>query len=203
MKRSSTCLAVLRDKDKSLWFAGDRRVSYGNCFQKAPAPKVINREGILLGECGLSVISDLIIRQFDLPSNSYNATPIDYIHKLLLPEFMDWLRHEGWVAENSRVLKKEFVGEHDLQEDFAASVLIGVESELFDLHLSTTSIGIDHMDAPYAAGCGGELALGSLLTTEKMDLTVKQRLKMAVTVAAKANSGCDNHVDIVTNKGNK
>jgi hypothetical protein len=59
-------------------------------------------------------------------------------------------------------------------------------------------IQITELSVPYATGCGGQLAWGSLLTTENLAMKDKERLELALKVAAKVSPGCDDNIDFVS-----
>ena len=188
---------MLRDKQGNLYFAGDRRISWD--FSKAivaPRPKVSYRDGILYAGTGVAAICDLVTDQFTAPARLHSQPTFQYIHKTFIPCLLTWLRSEGWVAEGERRLNIDGTD----SEDYYASIVLGVDSDLYELDLSSSMISADAIDAPYATGCGGPVALGSLLTTEKMKMSIEDKLTLALQVAAQVSPGCDDNVDIVTNK---
>jgi hypothetical protein len=192
-------LAVLRDKQGHLWFAGDRRASWG--FHKAirtPRPKISKRNGILLAGTGVSLICDLVVDLFDIPKYSNKLSTFEYMHKVFIPELLVYLRAERWIKDDARELKYNKATEDQLE----GYILVGVHSDLYELILSTELIGVDAVDAPYALGCGGQLALGSLLTTERVRMSTSNRLKLALEVAFEVSPGCGDGIDILNNKGN-
>lgn len=198
-KKSSTCLAVLKDQDDNLWFAGDRRVSFEFQCQEAPDPKVRLKNGILIAEAGLSILSDLVITQFDIPKKSKKQTPTEYIYQLFIPLLISWLQDEMWVAVGSRAIKSELLSEEDISAENVGVILLGVDDELFELNLSTTAIAAVKVNTPYTAGCGGPVALGALLAMHpKVD--IERRLLKALQITASVCHQCDDNVDIVTNK---
>lgn len=194
-----TCLAVLKGRDGALHFAGDRRISWDmSKSQVAPRPKVTYRNGVLFAGTGTAYICDLVTDLFDIPDYG-NTDTFHYIHATFIPKFLKWLRVEGWVAEGERRLKA--TNQVDKDEDTqGAIILVGVFSDLYELSIDENQISADAINTPYAAGCGGSLALGSLLTTERFKMGVNERLHLAINVAAESSPGCDDNIDIVTNK---
>lgn len=193
-KHSHTCLAMIRDNKGVLWFAGDRRQSWGmHKAQKSPRPKVTKRNGILFAGTGNSAICDLLTEQFEPPFYNEKEYPdsYTYMYKLFMPELLDFLEREGWMKkEDGRCLNC----------DSMASIIVGVKSDLYELDLDNESIAFVPVDAPYATGCGGMYALGSLLTTERSKGLPKKRLQLALEVAAEMSPGCDSNVDIINNQ---
>lgn len=192
-KHSHTCLAMLRDDKGKLWFAGDRRQSWGmHKAQKSPRPKVTKRNGILFAGTGNSAICDLLTEQFDPPFYNNEEYPDSYVYmyKLFMPELLKSLNKEGWIKlDEGRCLISSG----------SASIIIGVGSDLFELDLDDESIAFVPVDAPYATGCGGMYALGSLLTTERGKGSPRKRLQLALEVAAEMSPGCDSNVDVIHN----
>jgi len=189
---------VIRDDKGTLWFAGDRRISwhFGKAL-KSPRPKITYRNKVLLAGTGTSCICDLVTDQFDIPIKTDQQDTFNYIHTTFVPKLIKWLRQEGWVSEGERKLS---TSDDDGKSELGATILIGVESDLYELDIDTNMICADVIDAPYAAGCGGALAHGSLLTTESLDYSPKKRLTIALKVAAKVSPGCDDNVDILNNR---
>lgn len=197
-KRSNTCLAVLRDTTGKLWFAGDRRISWDNSqIIKSPVPKIILKDNILLSGTGDCWVCALIINQFKIPLRPRDITPYDYLSKIFVPKLLDWLKRENYIDKDERGLRHKHYKNDDY--DPSALILVGIDSDLFELDITTDNIVFDYVDCPYGAGCGGFLAWGSLLTTEKMKMKPQERLRLALRVAAQVSSGCDDNIDILHN----
>lgn len=184
-----TCLAMLKDKKGNLWFAGDRRMSWGmHKAIKSPMPKVTKRNGVLLAGTGDASVCDLVTDHFPIPDVNYEKHLQSYMFDTFVPKLKEFLRTNGYLQK-----------ERDALVEGSGSIVIGIDDKLFELYLSEANISYVCVEAPYAAGCGGQLALGSLLTTEGTKMKIKDRLKLALRVAAKASPGCDGHIDILTN----
>jgi ATP-dependent protease HslVU (ClpYQ) peptidase subunit len=181
---------MLKDKKGNLWFAGDRRMSWGmHKAIKAPDPKVRNRGGVLLAGTGDASVCDLVTDYFPIPKFSGDLTIHNHMFNVFIPSLKAWLAENGRLNAEGTALNK---GE--------AVIVIGIKDKLFELVISTETISYVSVEAPYAAGCGGQLALGSLLTTEgNSRLTPKERLKIALKVAAIVSPGCDGNIDIINN----
>lgn len=184
-----TCLAMLKDKKGNFWFAGDRRMSWGmHKAIKSPKPKITKRNGVMLAGTGDAALCDLVVNHFPIPDVVYDKWVQGYMFDTFVPKLKEFLKANGRLDKDGETLSR---GD--------ASIVVGVEGKLFDLTLDESIICYVHVEAPYAAGCGGQLALGSLLTTEGTKMNIKDRLKLALRVAAKASPGCDGHIDILTN----
>ncbi len=193
---SNTCLAVLRDTSGKLWFAGDRRVSWGmHRAQRMVKPKIAKRDGILLAGTGVGSLCDEIVQLLQIPEQGKHGDPFLYIHEVFMPSLFEHLRHKGYLHKEERRLGHNGEGMED--HWFGAAILIGLKGQLFELDVDNEHIGVDLIDAPHAHGCGGDLALGSLLTTEGTKLHPKTRLEKALRVAAQVSPGCDDNIDVL------
>lgn len=197
---SNTCLAIVRDDKGKLHLAGDRRISWG--YHKAQVmvrPKVMKRDGLLLAGTGVSAICTEVVALFPIPEVSPTIDVEIYINEIFIPNLMNFLHDKHYMHPVERRLHyKEELLRHGVEEWFGALILIGIKGQVFELTVDNDVIAADLVDAPTAAGCGGELALGSLLTTEKTKMPAKKRLITALTVAASVSPGCDHNIDIVS-----
>jgi len=203
MRISSTCLAALKAEDGNLWFAGDRLITwYNGKALKRPRSKIAKRNNILLAGTGYCVICNLVVEQFPVPKYSADThAPQEYMHTVFIPQLINWLRSEGWVDEGERRLNIDCTEDELKSHEYpSATFLIGVGSEVYELDIDVRMISCDIVATPYAIGCGGDLALGSLYTTSSLDMTPKNRLKCALKVAAAVSPGCDDNIDILSNK---
>ncbi len=194
-KTSNTCLAVIRDfkiKGKrrgELVFAADRRISWGvHHSQIGVRPKVIKRNGVILAGCGLSYLCDLVCELTPIPDKG-KMDGFQFVHDVLVPEVRHVLMTKGFGTKD---------GNLDLPDEFSSVILVGIDKQLFEMSIdASTGVVIDAIDAPYAHGCGGSYALGSLKTTESLNMDVESRLQVALSIAAELSPGCDNNIDIV------
>jgi hypothetical protein len=214
IKSSGTCLAVLREKAPKnklgkLVFAGDRRISWGSTlYQVSPRPKITKRNGVMFAGTGVSYLCDIVCELVDVPEVPYGVDGFNYVHNHLFPRIKDKLGDKGFVDKDGNISFPD--------DDFAAMIIVGVNSELFEVSLSNDSgITLDAIEAPYAHGCGGRYAMGSLDATDGDSLKVlknklkqkgvKQtfstpeecRLVLALIAASRYSSGCDANIDIL------
>lgn len=199
-KKSNTCLAVLRDKEGKLWFAGDRRVSWDMSKAiKGPRAKIAKRNGVLLAGTGVSSICDEIVDLLSIPRYNSTQSVFHYMNRNFLDAVLKHLSKRKLLhKEERRLVYKEGKKEAEDGEWFGAIILVGFQGELFELDVDNHHIAIGPIDAPYAHGCGGDYALGSLLTTEDSKLNPKTRLIRALNVAARMSPGCGDGIDILT-----
>lgn len=103
------------------------------------------------------------------------------------------------VINHLRVLGMVHKDEQRLcgSEEKTVNLLIGVDGCLYELAATTKDISILPINLPYAVGCGGSIAWGSLLTTQNSELTAVERLSTALNIAAMVSGGCDSNIDIL------
>lgn len=197
LKRSNTCIAVIRDKAKKgdktggeLVFAADRRISWGMDHQQiAVNPKVVKRNGVILAGAGSGYICDIACSLVPIPDMSPKTTPFLYVHQVLRESLVSTLIANGCKDEQGNLA---------LAKGQSALILVGIKGELFEMNIHPDiGVSIDCINAPFACGCGGAYALGSLKTTERLSMGVEDRLKIALVVASDISPGCDSNVDIV------
>lgn len=205
-RMSKTCLAVLRDSEGKLLFAGDRRISWGHRYQEGVRSKVLKRNGVLFAGTGSAYLCDLICELAEVPDIPEKIDGFTYIHTHLYETILQTLTLKGMADKETRnVTTEQF-----------AHILVGVKGELFIVSIGPDGIGVDAMNAPYADGCGGAIAIGSLNATkylEREDLerilqkgykvrtkkktTEELQLILALISAAEHSNGCDASIDIV------
>lgn len=192
-KKSNTCLAVIKHEGK-LYFGSDRRVSWGmSKAQRCVRPKTVKRDGIVLAGTGSGYMCDLMCELLPLPKLTKKDTTFMYANTKLLPATLNFLHNKGMLHKDYNVL----IGDRHHNDD--AVILVGIRADLYELVISYSGISISPIDTPYAHGCGGMYALGSLLTTALGDeiLGPEKRLHIAIMIAGQVSPGCDTECDIV------
>lgn len=196
--KSNTCIAALADKRGKIYIAADRRVSwdFSQC-QTMPTPKVIKRDGVILAGTGDGYLCDILTKLLNIPLNTRELDSLFYLHEIIYPQIIKLLTRKGMFDHHEKALK--------IPADAYCEVLLVFNHKLFSICIynpdpnsikSSGIITIDQLAIPYATGCGGQLAWGSLLTTENLGLNVKERLRVALNVAATVSPGCNNEIDI-------
>lgn len=198
MKRlkSATCIAAIKNKKGKIFIAADRRVSWGaHQAQSMINAKVIKRDGLILAGTGDSFLCDIFTRIMLIPERKVENTDT-YIHEQFYKQIKKTLDHKG-LSDKDGSLK--------IPVELEVELLIALDNRLYSLVVynpdpetkdSHGLIIVDELALPYATGCGGQLAWGSLLTTENMSMTPKERLIIALKVAAEVSPGCNDKIDI-------
>lgn len=205
LKRSNTCLAVIRHKGK-LIFGADRRASWGfDQAQTMPIPKLAKRNGLLLAGTGGSFLCTLIVDVLNVPHYSPEMDTDIYMHN-------DFFR-----AVKKLMIDKGFCDEHKslrFPEPMGAEIIVGINHKLYNVtienmdpsnHHTIGSIIIDRLNTPYATGCGGQWAWGTLETLIQLEQegliaasSGKDKLTRALMIAAKYSPGCDAVFDFIS-----
>lgn len=199
-RKSSTCIAAIYYKKGKIAMAADRRETwdYGQC-QTMQEPKIAKRLGMILAGTGDSYLCDLIVNQLVLPDANEFTDIKDYMHNAFHGALYQALVKKKFSNKDKMLV----IAPHDHCE-----IVIAVKGTLWSVIIENPDpenqmvesgrISILPLSLPYATGCGGKWAWASLDTTEILEIkSYKERLKIALEVAAKNAPGCDNNVDII------
>lgn len=204
-KQSRTCIAAIRQKNGKIMLAADRRASWDwNQCQQMPRPKLAKRNGLILAATGDSYLCTLIVDILKFRKYEDDMTEDEYFHNIFYYDVLKLLKSKGLadIVSGTPILR--------IPKGLDVEVIIVLNKKLYTVVIenpieqveehanSFGLINIDELSLPYATGCGGSLAWGSLLTTEDMDLKAKDRLTLALNIAAQVSPGCDNMIDIVS-----
>lgn len=208
MKQSSTCIAAIKHRGK-VYMATDSRLSWGmDQAQELPKGnrKIVKRDGLILAGTGTWYLCRLILQTLAFRSpEGYEGIEDQYFDSIFYNDVVKLLKSKGHIDVDSGlhpVLKIPY--------DVSAEIIMVLNGRLFTLtienpvveenHNPSGLVMIEELNIPYAAGCGGQLAWGSLLTTESLEevllLKPKERLKLALQVAAQVSPGCDENIII-------
>lgn len=199
---STTLLAVKHNN--YLYFGADRRISRSDTwYGTKPQPKVRKRNGILLMGTGTVYLSDEVIDNMPFPTASENEDTAHYVKVTLVDAVVSYLQKRGRIEKGQAKLS----GGKDNRA--LAHVLIGIKGRLFSLGVDSTSIDAIEVGLPYASGCGGDLAMGSFLTTGHLNedllkppMSIVARIKLAIQTASEGSWGCDDDVTIMSDQPN-
>jgi len=168
--KSGTVLVTM-ELGKKLYFAADRRISWGwGKAASTPTKKVVKRNGILMSGTGSASLIFEIIHRSKIPVYEGKQSVEKYVYDKLLPAIIGDLRHKGYVDAKERRLVSRNLKESD---DLHAVVLIGVKSKkerfVFEMELTADMITLDRVPLDYAHGCGGSFALAILQFCKKLN----------------------------------
>jgi ATP-dependent protease HslVU (ClpYQ) peptidase subunit len=149
-----TCVVGLVDRGK-VWIGADSAsVAQWVSTCSASHSKVFQQGALLFGIAGSPRIAQLLRYRFVCPARA-GADPLEYLATEFVDGFRQCLREHGALEVS------------DGEERFAGVILIGCGGRLFtlDADFQVGEFGESH----HALGAGGEVALGVMFATSKMD----------------------------------
>lgn len=169
-----TCIAALAHKGK-VYIGGDSAAvvseNYSLCVRSDP--KVFGKGPFLFGCAGAPRVQQLIQFAFEPPSQRSDEDD----RAFMVTRFMDALR--ACLREGGAVVKKDDL---ELNE---SEIIIGYRGRLYVVY-ADYQIGTP-CDPFFAVGCGGQVALGSLW--ESVKLQPRRRVLSALEAAERFSSG--------------
>lgn len=175
-----TVIVALKDDKNKIWMAGDRQISTGDTFYETLTPKVIKREGLLLGYAGDCGFAEAVVHDMTLPKKIRNSRL--YMVELFYSSIKKTMNRKGFEEDD-------------------VSILIGINHRLFECQASKGKIYIGEVPTPYAIGSGSDIALGSILAHQEFNEYLSHDetmiLEQAIKNTAKINRTVNSTVDII------
>jgi ATP-dependent protease HslVU (ClpYQ) peptidase subunit len=175
-----TCIAVVRDlQNNKIWMAGDRGVSDDSIINVGSSPKIWKKEGYLFGYAG-SMDGDRIKHLFVPPQFDGRGN----IDKFMYSKFLKALRkfyEEWWV---------------DVTPTSDFGMIICVRGKIYEHNAGDMSLTQYEQDY-LVMGSGGDLAMGSLYSTQKQK-DGRKRAVQAVSAAIAHSPSCKGPIDILS-----
>lgn len=170
-----TAIAAVVDEGK-VWIGADSAATNVYFQQNIRSDSKVFRNGtFLFGFCGSVRIWQVAEYVFSPPQRFEQESTIEYLVTRFIPELKRVFQLSGVQTEEN--------GEHG----FCGSFLLGHRQELFciecDYQVARVTSNFN------AIGCGSDLVLGSLHTTEQYMIPAKERIKLALTTAAEFSAG--------------
>lgn len=197
-KQSRTCIAIVKTKRGKLIMAGDRRASWhwGHA-ESMNRPKVMKRNGLLLGATGNGSLCSLLVDLMVIPSIKTDINT--YMFFTFREAVLKILLNQGYGDKDKNL---------HIPPDSGVSLVVGIQGHAFVVDIDnpydtehTTKgglISIDEVSTPFATGCGGPSALPILLAERKREgHSTKEHLKLAMEIAADISPGCNNLIDFI------
>lgn len=199
IKRSSTCIVILKNTKNKLVMAADRRASYDwSKMVTMNKPKIRKVGQYLLGGTGDCSLCSLIVDAFEPPEYDFETSLDMFMH------------HKFYNAVKKLLLGKDYADEHRLLKipyDFGVEIVIGIKGHLYSMNIYNPDdhkehpsgiISLDECPVPYTTGCGGEHAKGAI------DALILNKIRdsrliatQAIKIAGINSPGCDGNVDII------
>lgn len=182
-KSSGTCIVALVHNGK-VHMGGDRRMSSGASFTKMKEPKIHESSGgFIFGSSGNAAFLQ-ILKYLSPPIREENTDDDVYITRdLAFTIYRKVAEMYGEEKENIYYPEGE--------------VIIGYRGEIYFIESYGGAIWLD--SPYYAIGCGGAFALGSLRTSEKLNIKdPKKRIELAICAAADNSMPVDDNIDYLS-----
>jgi len=164
-----TCVVGLLDKG-DVWMGADSAGVAGSLIVKRDDSKVFRNGPFLMGVTSSFRMGQLLRYSFVPPKHDDKVSD----HKFMCTTFTDAVRKcfkDGGYATKLN------------ENETGGCFLVGYHGKLFEVE-SDYQVGISH-DTFAAVGCGDELAMASLTSTDKTKMNPKTRVMLALKVAEK------------------
>ena len=158
---------------KEVWIGGDSAGVGGLSIDSRTEPKVFQNGEFLIGFTTSFRMGQLLEFEFNPPGHNEGESGIGFMVRKFIPEVISCLRGGGFLAtEDGRVS--------------GGSFLVGHRGELFEVDDDFQVFSV--RQGFHAVGCGTDIALGSLHTSQGK-LPAKKRIKAALKAAAEFSAG--------------
>lgn len=149
--------------------------TYGGQIVTRTDKKVFMNGELMIGICGSFRMRDIL---------QYHMTFKKYDQKLYTP--LEYVNHE--IAEKAREAFKQrgLTCVENNEETFNASFIVGFRKKLFEVE-SDFQVG-EAETAYLTCGSGGDIAAGSLFTSQKLNIPPVDRIQLALHAAAYGNA---------------
>ncbi len=167
-----TCIVGLVE-DGKVYIGGDSAGVGGLCLTVRADPKVFKVGEALIGYTSSFRMGQILRYKLKLPK--VNG---DDLYRYMVTDFVDEVRTV--LKENGYSTVKDNV-------EIGGTFLVGLRGRLFNV-CSDYQVGENRL--PFdAVGCGQDPALGSLFSTQQVDMTPKQRIRLALESAEAFSAG--------------
>jgi hypothetical protein len=169
-----TAIVGLIGKDKTIYIGGDSAGVAGLSLTVRKDPKVFINGSFIMGFTSSFRMGQLLHYTFEPPKHPGNMGVLKYMNTAFIDEVRKCLKDGGYAHISSN-------------EESGGTFLVGYRGQLFRIG-SDYQVGI-----PYgkfdSCGCGKDLCLGSMYSTEKMGIDPKKRITIALKAAEQFSGG--------------
>lgn len=160
---------------ESIYIGADRGATDDQTIISLTRPKIVIKDGWIFAYSGSLGVGQLL-EFVDLPA------PKDDIYRLVRLD----------IVSNLKNMIDEYARE---DEESNVDFLIGSQGRLFEFCTSDWSV-TEFTET--AAGSGNQYALGSLYSTYPFDMTIEERITLAVSAAIHYSPTCQGPIDILS-----
>ena len=155
-------------EDGKVWIGGDSAGVGGLSMSTRTDPKVFINEEFVFGYTSSFRMGQLLEHEFTPPTPFEKEHGMSYMVKRFVPAVKATLKAGGYQTnENGR--------------DQGGTFLVGYRGELYEIECDYQVARV--RQAYHACGCGQDLVLGSLHSTNEFELTPEMRITMALDAA--------------------
>ena len=189
-----TCIIGYIDKKNDcVWIGGDSLGSNGRTKTVYSQPKVFRNEivsQVIMGSTCTFRHIDLLKYSKDLFNkiDKYEIPEID--HKYMVTKFVPkiiTLFQDGIIDED--------------EKNRGANFIIGANNKLYEIQCDYSVM--EPQSGYCAVGCGADVAMGSLITTENIDMEVSEKIYKALEASEKYSCGVERPFLIINTKDGK
>ena len=179
-----TAIVAIVEND-TVYMGGDSAGVAGLSITVRKDPKVFKNGPFIMGFTSSFRMGNLLRYSFKPPKHPDNMSLDRYMNTVFIDAVRECLRDGGYTKVNDNNEK-------------GGTFLVGYKGKLFNID-GDFQVGI-HVRNYDSVGCGGELCLGSLYTTEKLDIEPKERIKIALKAAELFSGGVRRPFNILSLK---
>lgn len=170
-------------EDGTVWLGGDSAGVGGLSLQTRSDPKVFKTGDFVIGYTTSFRMGQILEHHFTAPIPFEGENGMGYMVKRFIPEVKTVLKTHGFQTTTDG-------------QDSGGTFLVGYRGELYEVE-ADYQVGRVRQ-AYHACGCGQDLLLGSMFTTDEYDLTPQERIKKALSAAAEFSAAVRGPFHIVS-----
>lgn len=161
-------------EDGKVWLGGDSAGVGGLSLQTRSDPKVFKNGETGIGYTSSFRMGQILEHHLTMPTPYESEDGMPYMVKRFVPSVKHALKEHGFQTTRDG-------------QDAGGTFLVGYRGELYEVEDDYQVARV--RQTYHACGCGRDLALGSLFTTEQFDLRPRDRINMALSAAAEFSAG--------------
>jgi len=161
-------------KDKTVWMGSDSAGIGGLSMSHRLDSKVFVNKQVLIGYTSSFRMGQILQYNLTPPKHDPVHSNMEYMVKTFIPSVRSMLKKHGF--------QKTVNGEIS-----SGTFLVGYNGQLYQIEGDYQVCRVT--ESYQTCGCGGDIALGSLFSTESLNINPKKRIKIALSAAARFSAG--------------
>lgn len=161
-------------EDGKVWLGGDSAGVGGLSMQVRSDPKVFKNGDFVIGYTSSFRMGQILEHHLSAPQPFEGEGGMAYMVKRFIPAVKEQLKSHGFQRTNDG-------------QDSGGTFLVGYRGELYEVE-DDYQVG-RVLQRYHAVGCGRDLAIGSLFTTNDFELSPRERITLALQAAAEFSAG--------------